>query len=115
MMKNNTLDKISRMKNRRSTKIHIKTLSISGFFLFLTACTHSPGVTQLSDNYFMMSNSNIGFNTTQSVAKSELIKEANAHCKSKNKLLEVTKITTTDRVPFRYDAHAEIEFTCIRY
>ena len=54
-----------------------------------------------------------GFDVTGSAVKADAIKEANKYCESKNKTIKILKIIQKDMVPFKSDAQAEIEFTCV--
>ena len=50
--------------------------------------------------------------STDSMVKAEAIKEANKYCKSKNKTMEIIKITQKDMASSK-DAESEVKFKCV--
>ena len=83
------------------------------FLALLSACASSSGVVPIGDDSFMISRSEKGFDTTGSTVKADAYKEANYFCQKMGKDLDVLNSTSKDMVPFRSDAQAEIQFTCV--
>ncbi|MDX9796429.1 MAG: hypothetical protein WCY75_12620 [Sulfurimonadaceae bacterium] len=81
--------------------------------LLFSACANTSGVVSIGDDSYLISRSEKGFDVTGSAVKADAIKEANKYCESKNKTIKILKIIQKDMVPFKSDAQAEIEFTCV--
>ena len=50
--------------------------------------------------------------STDSLVKAEAIKAANEYCKSKNKTMEIIKVTQKDMASSK-DAESEVNFKCV--
>ncbi|MCS6241389.1 hypothetical protein [Shewanella baltica] len=91
----------------------MKKIFISLAVITLCSCASTSGVVPMGNNSFLISRSEKGFDTTGSAVKADAIKEANSFCLSKNLELSILKTSEKDMVPFKSDAQAEIEFTCV--
>ncbi len=79
----------------------------------LAGCVSTSGIVPIGEDSYMVSRSEKGFDTTGTRVKADALKEANAHCSSLGKTIKVLKAEQKDMVPFKSDAQATVEFSCV--